>query len=128
MSDYCMLINGRLVGADVNIDVINPATEQTVASCPRASEEQLNQAVAAAKAAGIAWAATPMEGRRAGLLKLADALHARAEEFARLLTQEQGKPLTEATAEVAYTEAFIRYFAGLDLPMKVIEDNDSRRV
>lgn len=128
MPDYRMLINGQLVGADVNIDVINPATEQTVASCPRASEEQLNQAVAAAKAAGIAWAATPMEDRRAGLLKLADALHARAEEFARLLTQEQGKPLAEATAEVAFTEDFIRYFAGLDLPMKVIEDNDGRRV
>ena len=128
MSEYRMLINGRLVGAKINTDVINPATEQAIAACPRASEEQLNEAVAAAKAAGQAWAATTIEERRSALLRLADALHARSEEFSRLLTQEQGKPLAEATAEVAYTEDFIRYFAGLDLPMKVIEDNGSRRV
>ena len=127
MSDYRMLINGRLIGAEINTDVINPATEQVIAPCPRASEDQLNEAVAAAKAAGPAWAATTIEERRSALLKLADTLNARSEEFSRLLTQEQGKPLSEATAEVAYTENFIRYFANLDLPMKLIEDSGSRR-
>ena len=51
MPEYRMLINGQLVGAKINTDVINPATEKAIASCPRASEEQLNEAVAAAKAA-----------------------------------------------------------------------------
>ncbi|NIJ17864.1 aldehyde dehydrogenase family protein [Sphingobium vermicomposti] len=128
MSEYRMLINGRLVSAEIHTDVINPANEKAIASCPRASVEQLNEAVAAAKAAGPAWAATTIEHRRSALLKLADALHAKREEFSRLLTQEQGKPLAEATAEVDYTEDFIRHFAGLDLPMKVIEENDVRRV
>ncbi|RZI37763.1 aldehyde dehydrogenase family protein, partial [Herbaspirillum sp. HC18] len=49
-------------------------------------------------------------------------------DFARLLTQEQGKPLTEATAEIVYTCAFVRYLASLDLPVKVIEDSETRRI
>jgi len=128
MSEFRMLIGGRLVEGATTMDVVNPATEEVIAACPRASEEQLNEAVAAAKEAFPSWAATPIEERRAAILRLADALHARGDEFSRLLTQEQGKPLAEATAEIAYTEAFIRYLASLDLPMKVIEDNDSRRV
>lgn len=128
MSEFRMLIGGRLVGGSATIDVVNPATEEVIAACPRASEEQLNDAVAAANAAFPAWAAMPIEERRSAILRLADALHARGDEFSRLLTQEQGKPLAEATAEIAYTEAFIRYSAGLDLPMRVIEDNETRRV
>src|SRR5690242_16003184 len=128
MSEFKMLVGGRLVDGDAIIEVINPATEEVVATCPRASEGQLNEAVAAAKMAFPEWAATPIEERRAAILRLADALHVRAGEFARLLTQEQGKPLTEATAEIAYSEAFIRSLAGLDLPVRVIEDSESRRV
>ncbi|HLN09364.1 MAG TPA: aldehyde dehydrogenase family protein, partial [Xanthobacteraceae bacterium] len=46
----------------------------------------------------------------------------------RLLTQEQGKPIADATGEVMGMAAFFRYFATLDLPMKVIEDGEGRRV
>ncbi len=128
MTGYKLLIGGALVDGDMTMDVLNPATEAVLATCPRASEAQLDAAVAAAKAAFPAWAATPITERRALLLKLADGLQARAPEFARLLTQEQGKPLPEATAEIAYTEAFIRHLATLELEEKLIEDGDSRRV
>jgi acyl-CoA reductase-like NAD-dependent aldehyde dehydrogenase len=128
MSDYKLLIGGRLVDGATTMDVINPATEEVLATCPRASEAQLDEAVAAAKRAFPAWAAKPIEERRALILKLADAIEAEAEDFARLLTQEQGKPLAEATAEIAYTQAFIRQLATHDLPVKVLEDNDRRRV
>lgn len=128
MSKFRLLIGGRLVAGDYTMPVLNPATEKSVAICPRASAAQLDEAVAAAKEAFPAWANTPMAERRVALLRLADALHGRTDEFARLLTQEQGKPLAESTAEVAYTVAFIRHLAGLELPVRVIEDTDSRRV
>ncbi|WP_340314939.1 aldehyde dehydrogenase family protein [Rhizorhabdus argentea] len=128
MPEYKLLINGRLVDGAGVMDVINPATEEVLASCPRASEAQLDQAVAAAKAAFPAWARTPIEERREAILRLAEAIHADAGPLARLLTQEQGKPLAEAEAEIAYSEAFIRQMATHELPVRVLEDNDNRRV
>ena len=73
-SEFNLLINGRLVAGASTFDVINPATEELLAVCPRADLGQLNQAVAAAKAAFPAWSATPIAERRRLLLKLADAL------------------------------------------------------
>mgnify|MGYP001167398223 FL=1 len=128
MSDYKLLIGGQLVAGDATMDVINPATEEVLAVCPRGSERQLNEAVAAAKQAFKSWRKVPMDDRRALVNKLADAIDARTEEFARLLTQEQGKPLAESTAEITYTAAFLRYLASLNLENKLIEDNDNRRV
>lgn len=128
MSEYKMLIGGKLVDGDMTMDVINPATEEVLAVCPRGSERQMNEAVAAAKEAFKTWRKVPIADRRAMVLKLADAIEARTEEFGRLLTQEQGKPLVESTAEIAYTAAFLRYLASLDLESKLIEDNETRRV
>jgi len=105
MPEYKLLIDGRLVDGAGVMDVINPATEKVLASCPCASEAQLDEAVAAARLAFPAWAQTPMEERRRAILRLADAIHADAGPLARLLTQEQGKPLTEAAAEIAYSES-----------------------
>lgn len=128
MADYRLLIGGALVPGDAQMDVINPATEEVLATCPRGSQRQLEQAIAAAKAAFPGWARTPVSERKAMLLKLVDALDARADEFARLLTQEQGKPLPEARGEIAYAGVFIRQFLTLELQDKVLEDNDRRRV
>lgn len=128
MDTYRLLINGELVDSDRWLEVINPATEERLALCPRASERQADMAVKSAKAAFDTWSQTPLGERRALLVKLADALQKEAPALARLLTQEQGKPLAEATAELAYTEAFIRYFAAMELPVKVIEENEGRRV
>lgn len=128
MTDYKLLIDGKLVNGAMEMEVVNPATEEVLAIAPRGSAEQLDAAVRAAKAAFPAWAAQPIEARRALILALADRIEADADAFARLLTQEQGKPLPEAQAEIAYTAAFIRHLASYDLPVKVIEDNDSRLV
>ena len=128
MPEYKLLIGGKMVDGAMAMDVINPATEEVLSSCPRASAAQLDEAVAAAKAAFPGWSKTPIEYRRAAILRLADAIHADAESLARLLTQEQGKPLAEAIAEIAYSEAFIRQMATHDLPAHILEDNDVRRV
>ncbi|MBX3483566.1 aldehyde dehydrogenase family protein [Phenylobacterium sp.] len=128
MSDYKLLIGGKLVDGDAQMDVVNPATEDPVASCARASKGQLDQAVAAAQAAFPAWSATSIDERRAVLVKIADAIQANLADLARLLTQEQGKPLADATGEVFGASAFFRYFASLNLDARVVQDDDAGRV
>uniref|UniRef100_UPI0037C791C9 aldehyde dehydrogenase family protein n=1 Tax=Phenylobacterium sp. TaxID=1871053 RepID=UPI0037C791C9 len=110
MAEFKLLINGQLVAGDATMDVINPATEETVATCARASIAQLDQAVAAAKAAFPAWSKTSIDTRRAALIAMADAIQANVPELARLLTQEQGKPLEAAMGEIFGASAFFRYF------------------
>src|SRR3974390_754029 len=128
MSAYNLLIDGQMVPGDLTMPVLNPATEEVLAQCPRASKGQLDTAVAAAKAAFPGWSATPIEERRGRVGKMADAIEANTGELARLLTSEQGKPLADATGEVMGMAAFFRYLSSLDLPMRVIEDSGDRRV
>ena len=128
MGAYKLLINGEMVDGDLSMDVLNPATEEVLADCPRASEDQLNAAVAAAKAAFPSWSKTDVDERKALILKIADVIEANATELVQLLTKEQGKPLEAATVEVYGMAAFCRYFTSLDLPVEVLEDSDARRV
>src|SRR5262245_24059428 len=88
---FKLLIDGRLVEGAGFLDVINPATGRVLATAPRADRGQLEQAVAAAKAAFSSWAATSLRVRGGLLSELADALEAEQSEFARLITREQGK-------------------------------------
>jgi acyl-CoA reductase-like NAD-dependent aldehyde dehydrogenase len=128
MTDFKLLIGGQLVDGDLSMDVVNPANEQVVAACPRASKAQLDQAVAAAKAAFPAWSRTPIAERKTLIGKIADVIEANAAELARLLTQEQGKPLQDATFEAYGAAAFFRYFTSLDLPVKLIQDGGGKKV
>jgi acyl-CoA reductase-like NAD-dependent aldehyde dehydrogenase len=128
MSDYHLLINGELVAGAAEMDVINPATEEVLAKCQRASKAQLDAAVAAARAAFPAWRDTPIAERKAKLEAIADVIQANAADIARLLTQEQGKPLAAATGEVYGAAAFFRYFTSLDLPVRTLDDSDARKV
>jgi acyl-CoA reductase-like NAD-dependent aldehyde dehydrogenase len=128
MTDFNLLIDGKLVPGDLTMPVLNPATEEVLAQCPRASNAQLDTAVAAAKAAFPGWAATPIEQRRKLIVEMAEVIEANVAGLARLLTSEQGKPLADATAEIMGMAGFFRYLGSLDLPMKVIEDSGDRRV
>jgi acyl-CoA reductase-like NAD-dependent aldehyde dehydrogenase len=128
MSNYPIWLDGKPVEGVGEIQVVNPATENIFASIGRSDQAMADKAIASAKAAQKQWANLPMVDRQAALLSIADLLHGRAEEIARVLTMEQGKPMAESTAEVAYTEAFIRHFATLDLPVEVIQDDEAKRV
>ena len=127
-TEFRLLINGRLVTGANTLDVINPATGRVLTVAPRADRAQLDQAVAAAKAAFPIWSATPLRQRGALLVELAEALEAEQDEFARLLTQEQGKPLQEAVWEIAFAIAVLRYFATLDLPLEVLKEDAKQKV
>ncbi len=123
MSDYKMLIGGKMVEGDQSMDVINPATGKAFTTVARASVAQADAAIAAAKAAALVWAATSMDDRRKAVLSLADAIAARGDEIARLLTAEQGKPLAEAQGELAWTDGYLRHYCTLDLPDRIIQDD-----
>jgi acyl-CoA reductase-like NAD-dependent aldehyde dehydrogenase len=128
MREFKLLINGNLVPGVAKLDVINPATEEVLAEAPRADRAQLNEAIAAAKAAFPTWSAKPTRERGALLGKLADALEAKQDEFARLLTQEQGKPLSEAHWEIGFTIGIIRHHATLDLSNKVLKEDATHKI
>jgi acyl-CoA reductase-like NAD-dependent aldehyde dehydrogenase len=125
---YRMLIDGTLVDSHDALSVINPATEELLASCPLATREHLDRAVAAAQRAFPSWSGAAIEERKRALATIAGIIEANADELARLLTQEQGKPLHESTMEVKGTAMFFRYFSSRDLPVNVLDDSPNRRV
>ena len=117
---FQLLIGGKLRLAATTFDVVNPATGEPFAQAPRADLALLEEAVAAAKAAAPGWAATPIDYRAAAVLSIADALDARADEFARLLTAEQGKPLDQAAHEVHRSADTLRAFAAMRPEKRVL--------
>jgi len=128
MDSFKLLINGAFVDGASSMDVINPATEEVLAKCPRANKQQLDQAVAAAMSAFSLWSETSISVRQQALIAMANAIEAHAEELSRLLTLEQGKPLADAAAEIDGTIVWFRHFATLDVPTTTIEENETRRI
>jgi len=124
--EFKLLIDGDLVDGTDRLAVTNPATGEPFATCARADAAQLERAVAAAKRAFPAWRDGGQPQRQALLHKVADAMEARFEDFARLLTQEQGKPLAEARFEVGGSIAAFRHFGAQVLhPQTLVDEPDS---
>src|SRR2546423_930409 len=92
-------------------DVINPATEKTLAHLPHATTSDLDQALDAASKGFKLWKAKSAYDRAKVLRKAADLLRERADNVARIMTQEQGKVLAEAKVEVMTTADIIEWFA-----------------
>ncbi|MFC3444138.1 aldehyde dehydrogenase family protein [Sphingobium rhizovicinum] len=126
--EYQLLIDGELVPGVSTFDVVNPATAQPFATCPKADEALLERAVAAAKKAQPGWAARPVEERAALTNQLADALEARIGEFASLLTAEQGKPLDQAAYEIMGSVFTLRAFAAMRIEPKLLKDEGGNKV
>lgn len=127
-ADYSLTIDGQAVATDRTMDVFNPATGQPFAKVPVAGAAELDQAVAAAKAALAGWKALGWEGRREKLIAAAKAIEPLAAEFARLFTQEQGRPLDMARGEIDLASFWIKAVARQDLADEVVEDSDARKV
>jgi aminobutyraldehyde dehydrogenase len=109
-----LFIDGAFVAGDGEAErVLNPATGALLANVPEASPDQLHKAVSAAHRAFESWGdTTPMERARL-LLKLADAIEARGEAFARLESLNCGKPYARALGdEIPAVADCFRFFAG----------------
>ena len=94
------------------IEVIEPATEQVMATLPRAGAEEVDAAVAAAKAAFPAWRAVAPADRAVLLRRLAEAIDAECEELARLEARNAGKPIGDARGEIGMVVETFHYYAG----------------
>jgi acyl-CoA reductase-like NAD-dependent aldehyde dehydrogenase len=107
-----LLIGGEQVGGTGDaLDVENPYTEETIATVPLPSSEQVDAAIAGARAAARTWAQTPAVERGELLHEVAARLRSRTDELAELMTKEGGKPLVENTDEVGWTAAAFDYYA-----------------
>jgi acyl-CoA reductase-like NAD-dependent aldehyde dehydrogenase len=116
-ASYQMLINGELVGADATFDVVNPSSGKPFAQCPSASEAQTEAAVKGAKDAFASWSLTSMEERRSYLAKAAEAMEANKDELAKLLVQEQGKPIGDAQGELFICIECLKTMSKLEVPV-----------
>ncbi len=126
-SDFTLTIGGKGVAGASSFPVLNPANEQVVASAPDCSREQLDEAVAAARAAFPIWSATPIAKRKEALLAIAGVIGANVEGLKRLLTAEQGKPYADAMGDVLGGAYWAQATSTLDIPVKVTEDTAERR-
>ncbi|HXW09011.1 MAG TPA: gamma-aminobutyraldehyde dehydrogenase [Steroidobacteraceae bacterium] len=109
-----LLINGNLVkGEGQPEDILDPATGKSLAKVAAASRGQIDAAVKAADAAFDGWARTPPKDRAAVLLKLADRIEADGAAFAKLESQNCGKPFAAAlNDEIPAIADVFRFFAG----------------
>ncbi|RLK56419.1 succinate-semialdehyde dehydrogenase/glutarate-semialdehyde dehydrogenase [Stenotrophomonas rhizophila] len=90
---------------------INPYTGQTLRSFPDATDAEVSQALDQAQTAFESWRYVAIPARSAVLKKAADVLRSRSTEFAKILTLEMGKVLTEAEAEVELSAQILEYYA-----------------
>lgn len=133
MSEYNLMIDGQSVSTADTFPVINPATEQVIAQCPKATAEDLDNAVAAARRAFPSWSATSDSERARLMHAIGDALEANAGELAQLLVQEQGKPMggfagLGAGFEMGGVGAWCHATAETTLPVDTVQDNDEARI
>lgn len=106
-------INGEWIAADdaSTIQVVNPATGETLGTVPHMGAAETRRAIAAASAAWPAWRKKTAKERSVILRKWNDLMLENADDLALLMTAEQGKPLAESKGEIVYAASFIEWFA-----------------
>src|SRR5262245_30714971 len=121
---YTMTVDGGAQPTGDTFGVVNPATGEVFDQAPECSREQLDAAFDSAQKAYREWRSDEA-ARREALGNAANLLFGSANDIAPILTAEQGKPLAEATTEVFGAGVWFKYFAELDLPTEVIQDDDN---
>ncbi len=113
-STYENFVGGEWVGAveGGTMEVLNPATGETIAEVPRGTQADVDRAVEAAKKALPEWLETTPAERAEILLKLADLVDENAEELAQLESVNTGKPIAVSREEPPVMSDNIRFFAG----------------
>ncbi len=109
-----LFVGGEWVSSaasEKTFEVTNPANGKTVAALPDAGGEEMQRAIDTSASVQGEWAGTTA-GYRAGILREAARLmHERKEHLARVMTLEEGKPLSESRGEISYAASFLEWFA-----------------
>ncbi|MDE5794338.1 MAG: aldehyde dehydrogenase [Muribaculaceae bacterium] len=113
MKDLKMYIDGKFVDSTSGkwIDVLNPSTEEVIARQPEGTKEDIEAALDAARKAQKEWEKTPAIERAQYLLKMAQGIRDRRNEFIEIIMEEQGKTRNWATIEVDATIGYFEYMA-----------------
>jgi aldehyde dehydrogenase (NAD+) len=125
---YVMTIGGRSVAGARQMDVLNPATGEAIAQAPNCTQDELDAAVAAARAAFPGWRDTPIAERQRMVAGIADVLNANLEELSTLFTLEQGRPIEGARMEIAGSGYWAQGAAAMAPETKIVEDGPERRM
>lgn len=125
MQETRMTIGGRAVPGTASFEVRNPANGQVIGTAPNGSRDDLAAAVAAAQKAFTSWSRQSDDELAAACRAVTEKIGAHAEELARLLTLEQGKPLNGLGSrwELGGAAAWAGATAALSLPPRVLQDN-----
>lgn len=105
------LINGEWVKGSQRFDVLDPSNGRKLADVANLGADDATHAIAAADAAWPVWRNKTAKERSIILRKWYDLLMAHADDLARILTAEQGKPYTEAKGEITYGASFVEWYA-----------------
>ena len=106
----CYVDGGWIESSAHGIDVDNPATGEVIGTVPRLGRAETRQAIDAAARAFPAWRRKTGKERAQVMRRWFDLMMANQDDLARLMTTEQGKPLTESRGEVAYAASFLEWF------------------
>ena len=106
----CYIDGAWLDAGQGSIEVDNPATGETIGTVPKLGRAETRAAIAAAAREFPAWRRKPAKERAAVMRRWFDLMMANQDDLARLMTTEQGKPLTESRGEVAYAASFLEWF------------------
>src|SRR5258708_4560507 len=111
MKTYPVYLKGELTITVTTIEVTNPANREVFASMSAVDRPVVAQAIRDAHASFAQWRQFTGKGRGELLHAIASELHRRREEVARLITLENGKPLTQSQGEIAMSIDPLRWFA-----------------
>jgi acyl-CoA reductase-like NAD-dependent aldehyde dehydrogenase len=125
---FTLTIDGDPVPGETMFDVVNPATERVFAQAPSATRAQLDLAVSTARGAFESWRSTSQGKRRDALHAFADAIRSETESLSRLLTSEQGKPLSASVREVQATADRLEKLASFEIVRETVRDDNRGRV
>ena len=115
MQQVKQLINGEFVDSNTNewLDLTDPATQEVIAKVPQTTQDEINEAVAAAKEAFKTWRKTPITTRARIFLKYQELIREHMDELAEILTAEQGKTIADARGDVFRGLEVVEHAAGI---------------
>jgi acyl-CoA reductase-like NAD-dependent aldehyde dehydrogenase len=127
-SELVQTINGRTAPTDEFFDVIDPSTGEAFAQAPECTDAQVEAVMQAAEVAFRTTWSTDTEARRKALHAAADLIEANSEQLAALVVREQGKPLADARIEAMAGVMAFRYYADLEVPPQIVQDDETAYV
>jgi acyl-CoA reductase-like NAD-dependent aldehyde dehydrogenase len=126
---FSHIINGKAYDASSakTLNVINPATEKTLASVPIATREVLDEAVDAAHAAFKSWSKTSWSERAKLIQAVGKEYKEMSKDLTELLVLEQGKATAFAQGEVDLVNEWFERMPGMEIQEKVVWENDETK-